>query len=203
MKLPELRIGNLVAKVPIIQGGMAIRLSTARLAAAVANEGGIGLIAASGLPFDELRYEIQLARKLSPTGIIGINAMVAATQFAGLVKTAIEEGIDLVVAGAGFSRDMFAMGKESGTPIVPIVSSAKLARISEGLGAAAVIVGKKILKADKTRSLAVTGLAKGMKLQKDAKAAFQNMKDEASDICYDAKTEAGIHEDAAAEEVTE
>ena len=70
-------------------------------------------------------------------------------------------------------------------------------------GAAAVIVGKKILKADKTRSLAVTGLAKGMKLQKDGKAAFQNMKDEASDICYDAKTEAGIHEDAAAEEVTE
>ena len=70
-------------------------------------------------------------------------------------------------------------------------------------GAAAVIVGKKILKADKTRSLADTGLAKGMKLQKDAKAAFQNMKDEASDICYDAKTEAGIHEDAAAEEVTE
>ena len=70
-------------------------------------------------------------------------------------------------------------------------------------GAAAVIVGKKIPKADKTRSLAVTGLAKGMKLQKDAKAAFQNMKDEASDICYDAKTEAGIHEDAAAEEVTE
>ena len=69
-------------------------------------------------------------------------------------------------------------------------------------GAAAVIVGKKILKADNTRSLAVTGLAKGMKLQKDAKAAFQNMKDEASDICYDAKTEAGI-EDAAAEEVTE
>lgn len=70
-------------------------------------------------------------------------------------------------------------------------------------GATAVIVGKKILKADKTRSLAVTGLAKGMKLQKDAKAAFQNMKDEASDICYDAKTEAGIHEDVAAEEVTE
>ena len=140
VKLPELRIGNLVAKVPIIQGGMAIRLSTARLAAAVANEGGIGLIAASGMPFDELRYEIRLARKLSPTGIIGINAMVAATQFAGLVRTAIEEGIDLVVAGAGFSRDMFGMGRESGTPIVPIVSSAKLARISEGLGASAVIV---------------------------------------------------------------
>lgn len=84
MKLPELKIGKLVAKVPIVQGGMAIRLSTARLAAAVANEGGIGLIAASGMPFEELRYEIRLARKLAPTGIIGINVMVAAREFKGL-----------------------------------------------------------------------------------------------------------------------
>lgn len=140
MKLPELRIGKLVAKVPIIQGGMAIRLSTARLAAAVANEGGIGLIAASGMPFDELRHEIKLARKLSPHGIIGINVMVAAREFKGIVTTAIEEGIDLVVAGAGFSRDMFAWGKALGTPIVPIVSSAKLAKISQSLGASAVVV---------------------------------------------------------------
>lgn len=139
MKLPELKIGHLVAKVPIIQGGMAIRISTARLAAAVAEQGGIGLIAASGMPFDELRHEIRLARSLTK-GIVGINAMVAAREFAGLVRTAIEEGIDLVVAGAGFSRDIFAIGKESGTPIVPIVSSAKLARISESLGASAVIV---------------------------------------------------------------
>ena len=58
------------------------------------------------MPFDELRYEIRLAKKLSPKGIIGINAMVAAVEFKGLVTTAIEEGIDLVVAGAGFSRDM-------------------------------------------------------------------------------------------------
>lgn len=118
---------------------MAIRLSTARLAAAVAEEGGIGLIAASGMTFDELRYEIRLARSLTK-GIIGINAMVAAREFAGLVKTAIEEGIDLVVAGAGFSRDMFGLGKESGTPIVPIVSSVKLAKISQTLGASAVVV---------------------------------------------------------------
>ncbi|GBG54919.1 2-nitropropane dioxygenase [Sporomusaceae bacterium FL31] len=139
MKLPELKIGHLVAKVPIIQGGMAIRISTARLAAAVAEEGGIGLIAASGMTFDELRYEIRLARSLTK-GIIGINAMVAARQFAGLVKTAIDEGIDLVVAGAGFSRDVFALGKESGTPIVTMVSSVKVAKISEKLGAAAVVV---------------------------------------------------------------
>lgn len=139
MKLPELKIGNKIAKVPIIQGGMAVRLSTARLAAAVANEGGIGLIAASGMPTDELRYEIRLARSLT-SGIIGINIMVAASGFSKVVKTAIEEGIDLVVAGAGFSRDMFGLGKESGTPIVPIVSSVKLAKISQRLGAAAIVV---------------------------------------------------------------
>ena len=139
MKLPALKIGTKVAKVPIVQGGMAIRLSTARLAAAVANEGGIGLIAASGMSNEELRYEIRLARSLTD-GVVGINIMVAARDFAGIVNTAIDEGIDLVVAGAGFSRDMFGLGKESGTPIVPIVSSVKLAKISERLGATAVVV---------------------------------------------------------------
>jgi len=139
LKLPELKIGTKIARVPIIQGGMAIRLSTARLAAAVANEGGIGLIAASGMTNEELRYEIRLARSLT-AGIIGINIMVAARKFSEIVKTAIDEGIDLVVAGAGFSRDMFGLGKESGTPIVPIVSSVKLAKISQRLGATAIIV---------------------------------------------------------------
>ena len=139
LKLPELKIGTKIAKIPIVQGGMAIRLSTARLAAAVANEGGLGLIAASGMSHEELRYEIRLARSLT-SGIIGINIMVAARDFAGVVKTAIKEGIDLIVAGAGFSRDMFGYGKESGTPIVPIVSSVKLAKISERLGATAIVV---------------------------------------------------------------
>ena len=81
MKLPELKIGPHVAKVPIIQGGMAVRLSTARLAAAVAEEGGIGLIAGSGMTLDELRYEIRLARSMTK-GIIGVNIMVAARKFA-------------------------------------------------------------------------------------------------------------------------
>lgn len=139
MKLPELKIGNKIARVPIVQGGMAIRLSTGALAAAVANQGGIGLIAASGMTNDELRYEIRMARALSK-GVIGINIMVAAKKFAEIVNTAIDEGIDLVVAGAGFSRDMFALGQESGTPIVPIVSSVKLAKISQRLGATAIVV---------------------------------------------------------------
>ena len=139
MKLPELRIGDKIAKLPIVQGGMAIRLSTARLAAAVANEGGIGLIAASGMSHDELRYEIKLARALT-NGVVGINIMVAAADFFGIIKTAIAEKIDLIVAGAGFSRDIFGYGRESDTPIVPIVSSVKLAKISERLGASAVVV---------------------------------------------------------------
>ena len=141
MNLPVLKIGDKVAAIPIVQGGMAIRLSTARLAAAVAREGGIGLIAASGMPFEELRKEIRLARKLSEgKGLIGINAMVAARAFLGLITTAAEEKIDLIVAGAGFSRDMFAVGREYGVAIVPIVSSLKLAKISEKLGATAIVV---------------------------------------------------------------
>ena len=83
---------------------MAIRLSTARLAAAVANEGGIGLIAASGMSHDELRYEIRLARSLT-SGIIGINIMVAASDFAGIVKTAIDEGIDCLLYTSPSPRD--------------------------------------------------------------------------------------------------
>ena len=67
-------------------------------------------------------------------------------------------------------------------------------------GAAAVILGKKVVKAKKTRELAVTGLAKGMKLKSDAQSALRSMKDEASDICYDAKVKAGIDDE---EEVTE
>ncbi|KAB2954443.1 nitronate monooxygenase [Heliorestis acidaminivorans] len=139
MNLPELKIGHLTARVPIIQGGMAVKISMAPLAAAVANEGGIGLIAATGLTDEELRQEIRKARELSD-GIIGINCMFAAKVFAQLSKTAIEEGIDLIVAGAGFSRDIFQWGKDSNTPIVPIVSSARLAKLAEKMGAAAVVV---------------------------------------------------------------
>lgn len=139
MKIPELHLADLVAKVPVIQGGMAVRISMAPLAAAVAEEGGIGLIAGSGLSVEELRREIREARKRTQ-GIIGVNIMFAVREFAQLVKAAFDEKIDLLVSGAGFSRDMFGWGKEAGIPVVPIVSTAKLARIAEKLGAAAIIV---------------------------------------------------------------
>lgn len=142
MIFPELNItDNLKALIPIIQGGMAIRVSRAPLAAAVANEGGIGVIAASGLPKQELIDQIRMARSLqkNKNGLIAVNIMFAAKEFNMLVNTSMEEGIDLIIFGAGFSRDIFAMGKESNTPIVPIVSSPKLAVLSKKLGASAII----------------------------------------------------------------
>ncbi len=139
MKLPKLKIGNLLPKYPIVQGGMAVRVSTSSLAGAVAKAGGIGLIAATGITPDELRDEIRQARKLADGGIIGINIMYAARQFKELATTAIKEGIDVIFTGAGFSRDIFRWSQEGGVPIVSIVSSAKAARLAEKYGAAAVV----------------------------------------------------------------
>lgn len=139
MKFPELKIGHLLPKYPIIQGGMAVRLSTSRLAAAVADAGCIGLIAASGMEIEELRREIRQAKEKSK-GIIGINIMFAVSRFKELVYTALEEGIDLIVQGAGFSRDIFSWCANAKTPLVSIVSTPKLAQIAQSLGAAAVVV---------------------------------------------------------------
>lgn len=139
MILKELKIGKLTIPVPIIQGGMAVRISTAPLAAAVANQGGVGIIAGTGMSIDELVNEIRLARSMTK-GVIGVNVLFAVRNFPELVKAAMAEGIDLLISGAGFSRDMFSWGKEYGTPIVPIVSSAKLAAMAQKLGAAAVVV---------------------------------------------------------------
>src|SRR6056297_3749516 len=139
MKFPKLKIGNLIPEYPIIQGGMAIRISMAELASAVANEGGIGVIAGTALPVEELKREIKKA-KGKTVGILGVNIMFAAREFKELLIGSIEAGIDLIISGAGFSRDMFTIGKEYDVPVVPIVSSLRLAKISEKLGAAAIVV---------------------------------------------------------------
>lgn len=124
---------------PIIQGGMAVRVSTAPLASAVAGAGGIGIIGATGMTIEELRSEIKAARLLAGGGVIGVNIMFAIRNFAELVKTALQEKVDLVVSGAGFSKDIFNWGREADIPIVTIVSSARLAVIAEKYGAAAVV----------------------------------------------------------------
>lgn len=140
MQLPQLNIDRYTAQIPIIQGGMAIRISTGALAGAVAATGAIGVIGASGMAFDELRNEIKIARDRARGGIVAINIMFAAREFVGIVETAIKEKIDLIITGAGFSRDIFKIGQDSNTPILPIVSSARLAETSEKLGAAAIVV---------------------------------------------------------------
>ena len=139
MPLSNLKIGDLVSKLPIIQGGMSVAVSNAPLSAAVANAGGIGLIGGTGISVEELVVQIKKARELSK-GIIGINIMVAIQNFLDIVKASISEKVDLVVFGAGFSRDVFDLCAEEGIPVVPIVSSVKAAKLSERLGAAAIIV---------------------------------------------------------------
>ncbi|WP_027132059.1 NAD(P)H-dependent flavin oxidoreductase [Fusobacterium necrophorum] len=137
-----LKIGNIEIKVPIFQGGMAIGVSMAELAAAVSNEDGVGVIAGTGLKKEELKQEIQKAKeKLVGAGkVLGVNIMVATTNFMELVDAAIESGVEFIIFGAGFSRDIFDYVKGTGTQAIPIVSSLKLSKISEKLGAPAVIV---------------------------------------------------------------
>lgn len=139
MKLPELKIGSLIAKIPIIQGGMSIRVSTSALAVPVAECGGIGTIGGSGIPVPELQEDIRKAKKAT-TGIIAVNIMYAMKDFYDLVMASIEAGADMIITGAGFSRDIFKIGKKYNIPIVSIVSSPAFATLAQKLGAAAVIV---------------------------------------------------------------
>ncbi len=143
MSLPRLKIGHLVAKVPIIQGGMGVGVSLSKLAAAVANEGGIGVISAVQIGFREpdfrnnndeanirgLIKEIRQARKLSPNGIIGVNILAAVNNYKDMVKAAVKEKIDLIISGAGLPKDLPNLVKGSNTKIVPIVSSGKAASV--------------------------------------------------------------------------
>jgi len=141
ISIPQLKIAEMMPRLPIIQGGMAIKVSTAALAAAVSNNGGIGIIAGTGLSLEQLRAEIRKARELTNgKGYIGVNILFAARKFTDLVRTAMEEKIDFVISGAGFSRDMFSWSKEFNVPIISIVSSAKFAKLAERLGAIAVVV---------------------------------------------------------------
>jgi len=139
VKIPSLQIGEKLVDTPIIQGGMAVSISTAELAAAVANQGGIGVIGGTGLSMEALRRQMREARDATK-GILGLNIMVAAREFKDAVLVALKEKVDIVIAGAGFSRDVFTICKEWKTPVVTMVSSVKVARLAERLGAAAVIV---------------------------------------------------------------
>ncbi len=145
--VPGLRIGDIEAKVPIVQGGMSVGISLSGLAAAVANAGGIGVIGAAGIGMLEpdfrtnyresnkraLRKEIARARSMTD-GIIGVNIMVALTDFDELLQVAVDEVADLVFLGAGLPLKLprtlpLDSLDEVSTKFVPIVSSARAATI--------------------------------------------------------------------------
>ncbi|WP_185806805.1 NAD(P)H-dependent flavin oxidoreductase [Bacillus salinus] len=141
LNFPQLKIGHIVPKVPIMQGGMGVGISLSGLASAVANAGGIGTISGTGITVEEMRLHIRKAKEsIKDMGYIGANVLFAMNDFAEKMKVAIEEKVDFIISGAGISRDMYAWGKQAGIPVISIVSSAKLAKLSERLGASAIVV---------------------------------------------------------------
>lgn len=141
--MKSIQIGDLSIKVPIIQGGMGVGISLSRLASAVANMGGVGVIStvAVGLTgenrnlnyrlgnIEAVRDEIRKARELSK-GVLGVNIMSVLTDFSEMVKTSIEEGIDIIFSGAGLPLDLPKyVGEGIKTRLVPIISSARAATI--------------------------------------------------------------------------
>ncbi len=142
-KMNKLNIGGLIIPVPIIQGGMGVGISLSGLASAVANEGGVGVISAAGLGMINkelsgdflanniagLRNEIRNARRKTH-GFLGVNIMVALSNYGDLVRTSIEVGIDMIISGAGLPLDLPGyLTPGCKTRLVPIVSSARAAAL--------------------------------------------------------------------------
>lgn len=149
-KLPSLKIGNLELEFPIVLGGMSVALTTSELAAEVANEGGFGTIGGIGLGISPdvrtksdyfeanktaLKNEINNALELSHDGNIGVNLMVAATDYEDLVKVSVENGAKFIVSGAGLPLNLPELVEKYKIPdqkppeLIPIISSVRVAEI--------------------------------------------------------------------------
>ncbi len=140
--IPTLRIGGLQVCPPVIQGGMGVRISGVNLASAVANAGCVGVIATAGLgqfsgekqadakAINEIaiRAEIRKARTMTD-GIIGVNIMVALSNYDDIVKIAVEEKVDMIISGAGLPFNLPELVGDADIKLVPIVSSAKALRL--------------------------------------------------------------------------
>lgn len=139
----ELKIGNLIAKLPIIQGGMGVGVSLSNLAGNVAKYGAIGVISAAHPGYLEndfekntlqanlraLKNHIRKAKDISNNGIIGVNIMVAMKNYKELVEASIEGGADLIISGAGLPLKLPEYTKNSEIKILPIVSSSKATKL--------------------------------------------------------------------------
>ena len=143
--LRELRIGDMVAKLPIIQGGMGVGVSLSRLAGAVAKEGGVGVISTAQIGFEEPEFEkdqakanliaikkhIKKAKEIAcGHGMVGVNIMVALKHYKEHVLAAVEAGADVIISGAGLPMELPELVDEkSHTRIAPIVSSKRAANL--------------------------------------------------------------------------
>ncbi len=141
MKIPELKIGSLTAKTPIIQGGMGVRVSLSSLASAVANQGGIGTITCIGLgninaladeyertSREALTNEIRKA-KMMTNGHIAVNIMGVLSNAEDLIRTAVEEGVSMIAFGAGLPTKLPEIIQDSSVNIVPIISSVRVVEL--------------------------------------------------------------------------
>lgn len=138
-----LKIGELIAQIPIIQGGMGVGISLGGLAGAVAKEGAIGIISTAQVGFREkdfyenpiaanvraLKKELKKARDIAPKGIIGFNIMVATNKYEEYIKAAVKAGADLIISGAGLPMDLPAFAGKCKTKLLPIVSSKRAANL--------------------------------------------------------------------------
>lgn len=143
--LPGFTLGKYEIERPIIQGGMGVRISAGRLAGAVAAAGGVGVLAsvALGVSYTEfkgrqyfesnrnaLAEEIAVARKAAPNGVIGVNCMVAITDYEDMVRISAKSGADVIISGAGLPLKLPEYTADHPeVALVPIVSSVKAARI--------------------------------------------------------------------------
>ena len=143
--LKKLRIGDMVADLPIIQGGMGVGVSRSSLAGAVAAEGGVGIISTAQIGYDEegfekdqagcnlkaIRKHILKAQEIAGgKGMIGVNIMVALKHYKEHVKAAVAAGADVIISGAGLPMELPELvPKTCRTKIAPIVSSRRAANL--------------------------------------------------------------------------
>ena len=141
----QLKIGKYVVRYPLIQGGMGVRISAGRLAGNVAKCGGVGVVAAAGIGANSPHYngknyfyadseafkdEIRKAREIAPNGIIGVNIMVALSDYGELAKAAVEGGADLIICGAGLPMNLPELvSDDTEVALIPIVSSLRAAQL--------------------------------------------------------------------------